>query len=565
LSDNASADLQKTLSIFTDVGQVHWSSNISYAANATGWLSVDPSTGDAFNAAPTPIIVTADPTGLLPSNTYTATIIFSDTANSADTATVIVTLTVTNSGGGTTNNGNKHYQYSLPYLANQGDTNNNSSGGSFTTFLVMQNNSNTTSNTPAKVSLEYFDQHGTSVAVPASTCTQIPANGGECIAPNPFAVGSSGTGIITSDQPLNVMVAEATPYGGSAYPVSQGASSSLIVPFVLNGAYGGFVTQLRVFNSANSPTNISCAFYASDGTPMTAANTNCNLTLAPNTSALLNQTDINSGLPQGFNGWAVITGATDSQLVAQVLEQNPNTHFVAIANAQPLAHNTLYAPAIFKGAFGAYVTGSNIINPNSQAVNVSITYYNSVGTAITTAPFSIAPHAIASVYQGGSGGVTGLPLGSGLPQGFTGSAIVRADSGGVVMVVNEIGGITASGNVLSGTYAAAFSGSTVVGLPVVANGGYGYTTGATILNTSNLALDGTIQYFNIDGTITGAVQAFSIAPHASQLVYQGATGLPSNFYGTAVLNQTGGVANSLIVTTNALSSSFFYTYTEPNP
>jgi hypothetical protein len=378
--------------------------------------------------------------------------------------------------------------------------------------------------------------------------------------------------MITSDQPLNVIVAEATPYGGSAYPVSQGASSNLIVPLALNGAFGGFVTQLRVFNPSSNTIKFNCTFYANDGTLVA---TTPNLTLAPHTSTLLDQATVSSGLPQGFNGWAAITsvasdnssngsGNSGSQLVAQVLEQNPNSHFVAIANAQPMPQLKLYAPAIFKGAFGAYVTGANIINPSSQAVNVSITYYNSVGTAITTAPFSLASHAIASVYQGGDGGGNGLPSGLGLPQGFTGSAIVRADGGGVVMVINEIGGITANGNALSGTYAAASSGASGVGLPVVANGGYGYTTGTTILNTGNLALDGTIQYFNIDGTTLGAAQAFSIAPHASQLVYQGAAGLPDNFYGTAVLKQTGGVANSLIVTTNALSSSFFYTYTEPS-
>jgi hypothetical protein len=133
------------------------------------------------------------------------------------------------------------------------------------------------------------------------------------------------------------------------------------------------------------------------------------------------------------------------------------------------------------------------------------------------------------------------------------------------MVVNESGGVSASGTSLSGTYAAASNGTTSVGLPVMANGGFGYITGATIFNTSGTTVNGTIQYYKTDGTPVGQAQPFSIGPYASQLAYQGAPNLlPSGFYGTAVITQTGGGGSSgLIVTTNALSS-LFYTYTEPN-
>ena len=39
--------------------------------------------------------------------------------------------------------------------------------------------------------------------------------------------------------------------------------------------------------------------------------------------------------------------------------------------------------------------------------------------------------------------------------------------------------------------------------------------------------------------------------------------LPSGFSGTAVVTQTGGPANSLVVTVNMQNSSVFYTYSEP--
>ena len=132
------------------------------------------------------------------------------------------------------------------------------------------------------------------------------------------------------------------------------------------------------------------------------------------------------------------------------------------------------------------------------------------------------------------------------------------------MVVNENGGITSAATALSGTYSAAANGGSSVGLPVMANNGYGYVTGATILNTSGQTVSGSIQYYKTDGTVQGSPQPFSIGAHSSQLTYQGGSSLPDGFYGSATVSQTSGPAGSLIVTTNAVSASFFYTYTEPN-
>ena len=84
-------------------------------------------------------------------------------------------------------------------------------------------------------------------------------------------------------------------------------------------------------------------------------------------------------------------------------------------------------------------------------------------------------NAVAAIFQGGSGG-TGLPA-NGLPNGFTGSATVTA-TGNVAMVVNESAGVV-NGISLSGVYGAATTGSSAVGLPVMAKGGFGYNTGAT--------------------------------------------------------------------------------------
>jgi hypothetical protein len=449
---------------------------------------------------------------------------------------------------------NTKYVYYLPYLANTYLA----TGGNFTTYLAFQNTGTATAN----FSLTYYDPNGNVLSGPALTgsCATLTIHA-ECLPPNPLAAGRTGTGVIVSDQPLGVIVAEGTPFGGSAYAVSNGSASQLIVPVAFYDAYGDFSTQLTVFNGSSTAVTATVQFYSNDGVLQKGASQN--LTLGALTGQTLDQALATSKLSLGFTGWAQITGPSGSQLVGQVLEQSPSQHFVAIAAAQSQTHTSLYAPAIFKGAFG-FNTGASIINPNSQAVALSITYYDGSGNPITTAPFNLDPNAVVAIYQGGSGNHLGLPSGNGLVSGFSGAAIITATNGGVVMIENESGGVTSIGTSLSGTYVAAGSGSSSVGLPVMAKGGYGYNTGATIFNTSNSVASGTIQYYDVNGNTVGPSQPFSIGPYASQLAYQGgASFLPSGFYGSAVVTQSNSVGSGLIVTTNA-QSGLFYTYTEPN-
>jgi hypothetical protein len=210
------------------------------------------------------------------------------------------------------------------------------------------------------------------------------------------------------------------------------------------------------------------------------------------------------------------------------------------------------------------------INPQ-----ICVTYHSTqhhTGKAFNSAPFMLAAHAVAPIYQGAnsSGSGQGLPNG-GLPAGFYGSATVTSAGGDIVMVVNEAGNLTKNGTAQSGTYTAQTlsAGSNHpnnIGLPIVANGGNGYITGATILNTTDTPQSGTINYYKVDGTIipTVANQSFSIAAHASLPIYQGAAGLPIGFYGGAVITSTSSNSNGLIVTTNAQNDNMFFTYTEPN-
>ena len=170
-------------------------------------------------------------------------------------------------------------------------------------------------------------------------------------------------------------------------------------------------------------------------------------------------------------------------------------------------------------------------------------------------------NSVVGVYQPATDAYRGIPRG-GLPANFAGGAIITATDGGVVVMVNELGGNTASGAARSGTYSAVSSGSSMLGLPAVANGGLGFNSGATLFNVSNAPVSGTVQYYNLDGSAVGSAQAFVIPGATGSSVVPNAN-LPTNFYGTAIVTQTSGPANSLVATANMQSYNFFYSYTEP--
>jgi predicted outer membrane repeat protein len=445
--------------------------------------------------------------------------------------------------------------YNLPFLAN-----NYSPGGAitgtFTTFLAFQN----TGSANANITIQYYDTTGTQLTL-ATVMTTV-AKYGELIGSNPLPVGSRGTGVIISDQPLAVIVAEATPYGGSAYAVNASAGNTLNAPFAFNNTFGGYTTQLTVFNAGNSPVAATVNFYDNTGTLASAATQS--FTVGVKQNYTLDQAAASSNIPIGFNGWAQVSSPSGSQLVAQVLEQNPSIRYVSIVNTPSTSSNTAYAPAIFNNAYGSFITGADIVNPNSIPVTVTVNYYSLTGTLYIAAPYTLPAYALTSIYHGGTGAGNGV-AGNGLPNGFAGAAGITAQGGGVIVAVNEFGGYTSGGTTESGTYSAASSGNSTIGLPVIANNGFGYTTGTTIFNTSSQTVSGTLQYYDLSGNTVGTAQQLSIGPNASAAYYQGSAsqGLSSGFYGVAVITQTGGPANSLLDTTNAVSANFFYTYVEP--
>ena len=404
--------------------------------------------------------------------------------------------------------------------------------------MTFQNLSATTS---ANISVQYY---GLSSGTPGNTDTlTVPAKGQKAILPN-IGSNNSGGGIITSNQPLNVVVSEAISTGGSAYNVTGQTDATLYSPLALNGAFGGFTTNIVVFNTGSTASAGQIQFYDANGNVAATQS----FSIAGHASQTLSQAGV-SGLANNQSYWAKIVGASGSQLTAQVIEFGPH-NFVATFNASvpSQAATKLYAPAAFNGLYG-FVTGMGFANPNGTAANVTVTYYDGNGQQAGIIQYlPIAANGNSSLFQGATGTPTNVA-----------SAVILSDQP-IVMTVNERGP-----NFASGTYVGIASGSMNVALPVMANNFAGFTTGTTIFNAGSGTANLTLTYLDGSGNPVGNPQSTStLAPNASFALYQGAAtqGLPGGFFGTALISSN----QPLLVTTNALQTStgLFYTYTEPS-
>lgn len=522
-------------------GSVNYATAIAYSANSSSnnWLQLSPSSGTVVSGSPVPVSVNINTTNLV-AGTYTATVTFQDKANATDTAMLNVTLTVT---GGTppppppTNNG---YTYNLPLVANNANT----AVGHTTTFVTFQN----LSNSSATISVQYYDL-ATGNSGPSDSLT-IPAHGQKAILPN-IASGSSYDGIVTSNQPLNLVVSEALNAGGSAYNVSAATAATLYSPLALNGQYG-FNTDIVVFNAGGTG-NATGKIYFYDETGNPAGNAQ-SFNISAHASQTFKQNDPASGLSANHAYWAkIVADTTTANLTAQVIEFGPG-NFVATFNALVPAQlaSTLYAPATFNGQFN-FVTGMAIANPNNTAAIATIKYYDKDGNNLLSQPLNIAANGVVGVYQPGV---------SGLQNTVTSAVIVSNQP--LIMTINERGP-----GAVSGTYVGLTNASANVALPVMANGFAGFITGATVFNTGSSTAHLTFTYLSGDGNTIGTTQTATLVPNSSFLVYQGdaAQGLPgpssaNPFFGTALLSSD----QPLLVTTNALNinNGLFYTYTEPS-
>ena len=401
----------------------------------------------------------------------------------------------------------------------------NGAYGGYVSEAVIMN----TGNAAASVSIKYFDQAGNVVGAGDSNVS-LPVNGSWVVHQDnghSFQPGQAGSAVIFSDQPVAAFVNEFAPGTGgdassyTAVDLHHGAGTTLYAPAMANDAYGGYTTGIGLLNLGTSPTVVTITYRDENGAVVKNAGV---AGLAGHGYIGLYSGDPALGLPRGFAGTATIS--SDGQpLAAVVNEVGPGGQFSSY-DAVAGGKLRLQAPVALNNAFGGYDTGMGIQNVTAVQGTVTVTYYDSNGSA-TTKTMAIKPNGYLGVYQGDP------QLGP--PPSASGYTAVIGSTVPIAAIVNEVAPRSWNQSTAYNTFS---GGQATSHLALVENAGPdAWTTGLGIMNTGPTSESVTVVYYDAStGHQVGNALTQTLGPNAFWPVYQPATGLPAGIRATAIVS-----------------------------
>jgi hypothetical protein len=313
------------------------------------------------------------------------------------------------------------------------------------------------------------------------------------------------------------------------------AGTSVVLPALMNAAYGGYTTAIYIENVSHTAgnANVSIVYYNQAGTVTGSGDVNAAI---PFWAEWTVRQDNGHSFASGGAGWGVIT--SDKEIAVFVNEFAPGTGAdgSSYTSIQMPAGGgtTLFAPAIANNAYGGYTTGIGLANTSASLTTATVTYRDQTGTSTKVQTVVLPAHGYAGLYSGDSA--------LGLPNGFTGTASITSTVGVLAAIVNETG----PGGQFS-SYDAASAGAMTLFVPAAMHGAYGgYNTGMGIQNTTSTAGTVTINYYDGSGAAAGTVTK-SIAGNGYLGVYQGGVDGPPVSASGYTAQITGTVALAAIV------------------
>jgi hypothetical protein len=181
-------------------------------------------------------------------------------------------------------------------------------------------------------------------------------------------------------------------------------------------------------------------------------------------------------------------------------------------------------------------TGFQVQNLSASTANISITFYQQSGTALT--PFSDTVAANGSKTYSVLNGTAGPSV----PAGFNGSAVISADQP-VAAILN----ISGNSFAYSGSAGGISAGATKVGLPLIQKNNGGYQTWCSIQNAGSTAASVTVTFAPRDSASGNAftTPAATVQPGAAMTIDTSTAALASlgtKFVGAATVNSSQPVA-----------------------
>ena len=201
---------------------------------------------------------------------------------------------------------------------------------------------------------------------------------------------------------------------------------------------------------------------------------------------------------------------------------------VILAAALLLAMMAMAVPGANAQLNITWSTGFQIQNLSASTANVSITFYQQNGTALTPYSDTLSPNG-SKTYS-----VLNGTAGPSVPAGFNGSAVISADQP-VAAILNISGNNFAYGGSASGISA----GATKVSLPLIQKNNGGFDTWCSIQNAGTAAASVSVTFAPRDASSGNAhtTAAVTVQPGAAMTIDTTAISqLGSRFVGAATVN-----------------------------
>lgn len=436
-------------------------------------------------------------------------------------------------------------------------------GFTFSSGFQVQNLSQSTA---ANISIAFYPLGASASSV--SVDQVVAANGQATFVTLPSAVtaGFDGSAVISSDQRVAAIVNVTSPdsnisFGGGSYVGVTSGAPSLNLPLLKKNSFR-FNSFFNVQNVGSAPATVTVTY---SGGGLSAPVTTSARTIQPGAASrfsMLNATDA-PGVPDNFSGSAIVN-STGSDVAAVVTEVGPTT--MLVYNGIPTGTTNPVMPLVNVQPRNGLETGIAVQNTGTAETTVTVSYSPSAaeGTACTetqTIPakgvrfFTI--DTFSANRQPPAGTVSTCDPNRNAT--FVGSARVTGNTASqpLVAVVNQLNQRSTANK---GASYSAFSPSdatdTVV-FPLIQDRVFGYFTGISLYNVSDVDTPITCSFSGTTVTQTGTARA------NSSFTTQQIGIIGDRYNGTGVCRATApgarivGIAN-YVRTTGANDSFFVY-------
>lgn len=357
----------------------------------------------------------------------------------------------------------------------------------------------TPSDTLGNLQISYY-LAGSDVPIQANPITLNPHAAGSLYIGSTAIVGMptsfSGSAVLSSDVPVVATYVQFSSSNGSAYPrplytgfSPADAAATFFIPTFLNNRYGTN-TSIGIQNVEATDITADVKLYAAGAaTPSYTKN----VTIKSQSTVLMRGEDF--GMPAGtvFDGSVVIEGT--GKVIASAIEYSTVGRDAKAFEGMSAGATTVYMASAmceaYNQGFNSYYA---IQNAGTVSTVVDVDYYNTSGSLVTSASYTINAGSKRSVNACADGAAVG----------YTGSAVITSD-GQPLMVVGKIAGATISQTAFVGQAA----GATKVAAPYIRWSVDGVVEGGwrsyvAIMNVgSTTATSVVANYYDKNGTLVG--------------------------------------------------------------